>query len=116
MAGPFFLFDAGDGTFHAGDGDWTKMLDSAKTYWRRSRAVADIENVDCAGVLRQRLFAVTFYGDAPPDRVKCVCCGCTNHSACTGGCSWTVAFGSPSDRLFLDICSACVEKRRVKTG
>jgi len=34
------------------------------------------------------------------ERLECIECGCTEHNACEGGCSW------------LDICSACYDRNK----
>lgn len=41
---------------------------------------------------------------ALPDEATCKVCGCTDSSACEGGCSWV------ANDLGVDICSACVAR------
>jgi Fe-S-cluster-containing dehydrogenase component len=38
------------------------------------------------------------------DDVACIGCGCTDHEACPGGCSW-----APNE-VGVDICSRCVAR------
>lgn len=51
----FVIFDVGDFTYHYGDGDWGTRHEHAKVHVSRTEAEAELDEIDCEEILRDRL-------------------------------------------------------------
>ncbi len=51
----FVIFDLGDDTYHAGDGNWTDDPDKAQRYESEEAAQGEVDRMNCTANLRNRL-------------------------------------------------------------